>query len=221
MATTAQVKHALGVYAKAHHIAVPVGYSPSVPVWGIGTRKLAWRVSEHLIAHGHHIKQTAVLTPGLVEALLPNSIPDLHIIEVKYRWAYALTRRGGKPLGLVHHNAAASHCTAQDVHAWHLARGWSGIAYMFFIAKGGKVYRGRPEWALGGHTLGGSARLGWCVEGNYDVETMPVAQLKACQSVHRYLHVKYGSLQDVRHGDFPGNSTSCPGAHYPFEKIVA
>jgi hypothetical protein len=220
MATIKQVKHALLVYARAHHIEVPVGYSPAVPVWGLGTRKLAWRVSEHLIKHGHHIKQTATMTDGLVEALLPNSIPDLHIIEVKYKWRYALTRRSGRPLGLVHHNAAASHCTAQDVHRWHLARGWSGIAYEFFIAKDGKVYRGRPEWALGGHTWGGSAWLALCVEGNYDVETMPAAQVNACRSLHKYLHGKYGNLKDIRHRDFPNNSTSCPGAHYPFDKIV-
>lgn len=155
------------------------------------------------------------------DLLFPNAVPSLHIIAKSYRWAHPLTTRSGKPKGIVWHHAAASSCTADQIHQWHLGNGWSGIGYHFFVSKEGKVYRGRPESKLGGHTLNASNWLGVCAEGNYASESMPAAQLKALQGLHRYLHRKYDGIADKKHKDMPGNSTACPGAKYPFAKVIS
>lgn len=138
-----------------------------------------------------------------------------------YKWARPLYHRAGKPLGVVWHNAAATNCTADQIHSWHLANGWSGIAYHFFVEKEGRVIMGRPEWALGGHTLGGSSWLGVCFEGNFDREkVMGKKQLEAGVWLHRYIEKKYGHIRDIKHHDFPQNSTSCPGRYFPYAGIT-
>lgn len=52
---------------------------------------------------------------------------------------------------IILHHAAAVTCTPQQVHQWHLANGWTGIGYHFFVRKDGTVYRGRPEDTVGAH----------------------------------------------------------------------
>ncbi len=179
-------------------------------VWGPAARRNAWRVTKAATGKASTRRKN-------VEAVLwPN---PFHIIEKTYKWNGSLDARSGKPLGTVWHNAAASHCTPDDVHRWHLANGWKGIAYHFFVDKQGKVYRGRPEWALGGHAVGASAWLGVCFEGNFDKEEMGAAQMKAGQRLAKYLHQKY-NRPDKRHKDMPGNSTSCPGKNFPFTTIT-
>jgi len=139
-----------------------------------------------------------------------------------YDWAYQLTTRQGKPQGTVWHNAAATHCTADAIHSWHLQNGWCGIAYHFFVDKEGRIWRGRPENKLGGHALGASSWLGVCCEGNYDREqTMPKAQLLSCIWLHDYINKKYGVMKHVKHRDMPQNATSCPGRFFPWSKIIA
>ena len=145
----------------------------------------------------------------------------MKITPHKYSWARSLYRRNGKPEGVVWHNAAATHCTPDAVHSWHLANGWSGVAYHFLVQKNGIIYQGRPEWALGGHTLGASAWLGVMFEGNYDREKkMPKKQLEAGKWLHAYIEKKYGRIPDRRHKDMPSNSTSCPGRWFPFDAIT-
>jgi len=208
-------KYRMRKYARAHDIEIPKGFRPWVYGWGGAATELLKRIQRHakLGVSGRW--------NGDVQALLfPKSIPTLRIIPKSYRWARTLVNRAGKPSGVVWHHAAASSCTADQIHSWHLSNGWSGFAYSFFVDKEGRVFRGRPEGKLGGHTLGASTWLGVCCEGNFDRENMPDAQLKACQALHCYLHRKYDGLPDRRHRDMPGNSTSCPGKHYPFEKIV-
>ena len=68
----------------------------------------------------------------------------MQINEVAYKWAGQLTRRTATRRIILHHAAAVT-CTPQQVHQWHLANGWTGIGYHFFVRKDGTVYRGRPE----------------------------------------------------------------------------
>ncbi len=145
-----------------------------------------------------------------------------HITERAYKWAHSLYRRNSKPLGVTWHHADCVKCGPDDVHRWHLANGWSGIAYHFFVAKNGTIYQGRPEWALGGHALGCSAKIGICCEGDYEHvdHEMPAKQLAAGRWLHGYLEKKYGAIPDRRHKDEPGNSTGCPGRWFPFAKLT-
>jgi hypothetical protein len=139
------------------------------------------------------------------------------IVPHVWRPLSSYTRRSGKPPGLVFHHAAAYDCTAEDINRWHLARGFNGIGYHFFVSREGVIDRGRPEWAIGSHTSGYNNWLGICAEGNYEIQAMPDAQLKALEALRGYLHRKYGG-KDKRHSDL--NATACPGRNFPWAKLI-
>ena len=116
----------------------------------------------------------------------------MQINEVAYKWAGQLARRTATRRIILHHAAAVT-CTPQQVHQWHLANGWTGIGYHFFVRKEGTVYRGRPEDTVGAHAGNNNYdSLGVCFEGSFDRETMPDAQLRAGQELVAYLKQKYG-----------------------------
>ena len=141
----------------------------------------------------------------------------MKINEVTYKWNGALTRRRSTTRIILHH-AAASKCTAQQIHSWHLANGWAGIGYHFFVRKDGSVYRGRPETVVGAHAGNNNYdSIGICFEGNFMTETMGGAQRKAGQELVQYLKDKYGISKVQRHSDV--NATGCPGTHFPFGEI--
>ena len=141
----------------------------------------------------------------------------MKINEVTYKWNGALTRRRSTTRIILHH-AAASKCTAQQIHSWHLANGWAGIGYHFFVRKDGSVYRGRPETVVGAHAGNNNYdSIGICFEGNFMTETMGGAQRKAGQELVQYLKDKYGISKVQRHSDV--NATGCPGTRFPFKEI--
>ena len=142
----------------------------------------------------------------------------MKINEVTYKWHGALTKRRATTRIILHH-AAASKCTAQQIHSWHLANGWVGIGYHFFVRKDGSVYRGRPEDTVGAHAGNNNYdSIGVCFEGSFDREEMPAAQKQAGMELVAYLKQKYGISTVQRHSDV--NATGCPGGHFPFEAIA-
>jgi N-acetyl-anhydromuramyl-L-alanine amidase AmpD len=141
----------------------------------------------------------------------------MKINEVTYKWNGALTKRRSTTRIILHH-AAASKCTAQQIHSWHLANGWAGIGYHFFVRKDGSVYRGRPETVVGAHAGNNNYdSIGICFEGNFMTETMGGAQRKAGQELVQYLKDKYGISKVQRHSDV--NATGCPGTRFPFKAV--
>ena len=141
----------------------------------------------------------------------------MKIKEVTYKWNGALSKRRSTTRIILHH-AAASKCTAQQIHSWHLANGWVGIGYHFFVRKDGSVYRGRPENSVGAHAGNNNYdSIGICFEGNFMTETMPEAQKRAGQELVQYLKDKYGISTVQKHSDV--NATGCPGTHFPFKEI--
>lgn len=56
--------------------------------------------------------------------------------------------------------------TAEDIHRWHLERGWSGIGYHAVITRDGQIQTGRPDYWQGAHVNGHNAHsLGVCLIG--------------------------------------------------------
>lgn len=111
------------------------------------------------------------------------------------------TRRS-KITAVVLHHAEASRASVEDINRWHMERGWTGIGYHYYIRKDGKVYRGRPEWALGAHAQGANDySIGICCEGSYMTETMPAAQLASLKALIRDIMQRYGALKLLRHKD--------------------
>ena len=142
----------------------------------------------------------------------------MKIIEKTYRWSGTLARRGVTRRIILHHAAAVT-CSADQIHAWHLANGWSGIGYHFFVRKDGTVYRGRPEDTVGAHAGGSNSdSIGVCFEGSFDKEEMPAVQRRAGTELVAYLKKKYGVTTVQRHSDV--NATGCPGTHFPFDAIA-
>lgn len=125
------------------------------------------------------------------------------------------SRRGSTSEIILHH-AEAKSASVEDINRWHLARGWNGIGYHYYIRKDGSVYRGRPEWAIGAHAEPhNSVSIGICCEGSYMTETMPAAQMDSLKALLREVQGRYGGkLRLLRHKDV--NSTDCPGTRFPW-----
>ena len=141
----------------------------------------------------------------------------MHIIEPNLPFK-SLSKRGSTNRIIVHH-AEASRCSAEDIHRWHLANGWSGAGYHFLVRKDGSVYRLRPEWAVGSHASGNNYdSIGICFEGDYMTETMPQTQIWAGRDLIAHLKAKYGIDKVQRHRDVC--DTNCPGDNFPFGEIV-
>ncbi|AVP56063.1 N-acetylmuramoyl-L-alanine amidase (plasmid) [Clostridium tetani] len=125
---------------------------------------------------------------------------------------------GNNPRKIILHHAEAINCSIEDIHTWHLHNGWSGCGYHYFIRKNGSIYKGRPENSLGAHCINyNSISIGICVEGNYMIEHMPLAQKNSLIELIKYLCGKYGIKEIYGHGEL--NSTNCPGTNYPIDEI--
>lgn len=141
----------------------------------------------------------------------------MNIIETNLKFG-AMTNRKSTSRIILHH-AEASHCTAADIHRWHLNNGWAGAGYHFLVRKDGSIYRLRPENKVGSHAKGANSNsIGICFEGAYMTETMPDEQKEAGKELVAYLKEKYGISKVQRHSDvYP---TSCPGTNFPFDEIA-
>lgn len=146
----------------------------------------------------------------------------MNIIEKTYKWAKPLSKRSATDLLILHH-AAATSCTAEDVHLWHVGNGWAGIGYHYLVRKDGTIYRGRPEDTVGAHAYGANSHsIGVCFEGNYEVEqTMPAAQLAAGQALVADIKRRWGITKVIGHKDVAGSTTDCPGKYFPFAEMIS
>ena len=221
MANVQQIKHKMRNYSKEHGLKYAKMNLDS-PVWGIGARRNAYRITKH--ASLMHPVAKASTRRSVLEKMFyppkPKATPSLTILKPTYKWNGAPTLRSGKPKGVVWHHAAGLG-SPMDIHNVHLKIGDRGIAYHFYVRRDGRVYRGRPENTYGAHCLGHNDWLGVCAEGNYDVtKTMPKAQLDSLKALHTYLHKKYAGIPDRKHKDMSGNATACPGRYFPYSSIV-
>lgn len=141
----------------------------------------------------------------------------MNIIETNLQFHGEFTD-GNVPNRIILHHAGAITCTVEQIHQWHLDRGWCGIGYHYFVRKDGSIYKGRPDCAIGAHCLGYNTNsLGVCAEGDFMQESMPEVQKNAIIELVSYLKNKY-SIIDVK-GHKELNSTDCPGNNYPLEVI--
>lgn len=142
----------------------------------------------------------------------------IKVEEPKLTFTGAFTKRANTKFIVLHH-AAASNCTVQDVHRWHLNNGWLGIGYHYFVDKLGKIFRGRPEDVWGAHAEGyNDVSIGICAEGDYTKDTMPKAQLDSLVELSADVYSRYPNAKIVGHYDL--NATLCPGYNYPLDLIT-
>ena len=144
----------------------------------------------------------------------------MKINETALSFRGTLDRRQ-KTARVILHHAAASTCSVEDIHRWHLANGWCGIGYHFLVRKDGSVWRGRPEDTVGAHAYGANGdSLGVCFEGNFETEIMPDAQRRAGAALVADLLARYHLTKGavIRHSEVC--ATACPGRNFPFDAIV-
>lgn len=156
------------------------------------------------------------------------------VINEKYKWRHSAFNNQ-IPDTIVIHHAAARTCTAQDIHKWHLARGWMGIAYHYFIRKDGRIYRGRAEEHTGGGLLGnentGCVQI--CLEGCYEHwivngfdqadKTVPEAQMTALVELCKDIKSRHKIVKVNRHAQYASaikDKKSCPGQFFPWVSFL-
>lgn len=150
----------------------------------------------------------------------------MKIIEESYNWANTNFKKH-KPDTIVIHHAEVAICTAQQVHGWHINRGWKGMAYHYFVRKDGSIFRGRQENQRGGHLLSAENNntLGICLEGNYDKEkVVPEAQIQALIWLCSDIETRWKIKAYRKHADYKSAKNVhklCPGVYFPWDKFIS
>jgi N-acetyl-anhydromuramyl-L-alanine amidase AmpD len=96
---------------------------------------------------------------------------------------------------------------AEDIHRWHLNRGWSGIGYHYVIPITGNIEVGRPHYWHGSHALNNNANsLGVCVIGT---DAYSESQWHLLKVLVTRLMSKYPSAKVIGHNEV--SAKTCPG----------
>lgn len=133
----------------------------------------------------------------------------------------AMTRRDDHATKfiVIHHSEVVSRHSINDVHQWHLNKGWVGCGYHYFINKEGEIYEGRPVWSVGAHLYGHNKdSIGICFEGDFNKEQMNNKQAEAAIMLIAMLSLAYENAKIVRHVDL-AKEKNCPGNNFPFEEM--
>ena len=97
--------------------------------------------------------------------------------------------------------------TAEDIHRWHIQRGWSGIGYHYVIGETGKVENGRPHYWTGSHVKGHNlGSLGICLLGT---DYFTPAQMDSLTDLVFLLKAVYPDAEVCGHRDLDSRKT-CP-----------
>lgn len=114
---------------------------------------------------------------------------------------------------VIHHSASGRDSTTfEDIKRWHLQKGWIDIGYHFITMGDGSFKIGRPETAMGSHSVGFNYNtLGICVTGNFMTEKPSTAQIKTLIQILAALCKRHGLKASDIIGHRDVNNTSCPG----------
>ena len=120
---------------------------------------------------------------------------------------------------IVHHtDSSQASTTIEAVRRWHLALGWSGVGYHFFIDALGRIWQGRPLGVVGAHTYGHNAdalrrtyTIGVALAGNFERERPTAAQLRALVVLGVWLSYTQGFPYHHVKGHRDYLATLCPG----------
>lgn len=135
------------------------------------------------------------------------------INQSNIKWNGSL-KYNNNPQKIIIHNADHPNCSVYDVDRWHKNNGWSGIGYQYFIRKDGTIWTGRPETAVGAHTIdNNSTSIGICLEGAFMKEKPTRLQLNSLSELIADIRNRRGKLPIYGHKDL--NNTNCPGANFP------
>jgi N-acetylmuramoyl-L-alanine amidase len=119
----------------------------------------------------------------------------------------------------------AIHCAAtkpdqdigfQEIHQWHLDKGWAGCGYHYIIRRDGEIEKGRSEEIAGAHVRGFNRNsIGICLIGGISDKGNPAnnftkEQWVSLKRLLKRLSEKYPLAKILGHRDFPGVKKACP-----------
>ncbi|WP_417790767.1 N-acetylmuramoyl-L-alanine amidase [Terasakiella pusilla] len=97
--------------------------------------------------------------------------------------------------------------TAEDIHRWHLDRGWDGIGYHSVIRTDGLVDQGRPHYWIGSHTAKyNGIAIGVCLIGRDEFSD---EQWRSLEGLMLSLTNEFPNAKVVGHRDLNSHKT-CP-----------
>lgn len=100
----------------------------------------------------------------------------------------------------------------RELEQFHLDRGWAGIGYHFVLFRSGRLYEGRPVWAVPAAQEGhNSGTVAIALVGNYEVDDTTRAQRLRAIAAAESLRIRRGVRVMGGHREAPGSSTVCPG----------
>ena len=145
----------------------------------------------------------------------------------RQRWRY-----------IVIHHSASTHGTIEFLQRVHRERQAGdpidAIPYHYVIGNGNGLAMGevasdwRQEWDIWGAHVSGNNSLrnyfgiGICLIGNFELHSVPAEQLAAAVTLTRRLMDKYAipAAHVNGHGLIHGESTRCPGKHFPMGEFL-
>ncbi len=140
----------------------------------------------------------------------------MRIYDTEFSWNGTPDSRKSTKYIIIHHRAGCG--DVKSIHSGHLARGWVGIGYHFYVRRDGSIWRGRPLGSVGAHCENYNiSSVGVCFEGNFETDTITDAQLRAGRELVSYLKTLYPGAEIKKHRDF--GATACPGKNFPFEEL--
>jgi len=112
--------------------------------------------------------------------------------------------------------------TVKDVERWHVAKGWRGIGYNFWVALDGTIYRGRGFNLGAGVENQNDSIMSIGFQGDYhdDPRAMPDTQFNSGIDIIDYIRSNIPSIKKVAgHKHFM--ATACPGKYFPLAEMQA
>lgn len=141
------------------------------------------------------------------------------IQDADLKWAYKPQRMSRPVDYIVLHHAAAETASVEDVHRYHVSKGWAGIGYHYYIRRDGSVWRGRRPEEMGAHCVPVNSRSwGICFEGDFSGQQITTPQFVNGIQLIRQLKSLRPEAQIVPHSAL--DSTSCPGKFFPISAFT-
>lgn len=145
----------------------------------------------------------------------------MNILKPNLQWARPLAPfRLNEIDGIAIHHSEHPTADIAEIHRWHLANGWAGVGYHYFIDKQGRVWEGRGM-NYGAHTADHNSHLfGICFQGDYHAKdkVMPQVQFDAGVETILGLKSKVPTINKVD-GHMAWRPTACPGQYFPLAKM--
>lgn len=112
---------------------------------------------------------------------------------------------------LIEGDAAAEASYMRGIERLHLDRGWVGIGYHFVVMPRGRIFEGRPIWAIGAHAKGHNRdAVGIALAGNFDEERPARAALASLEAIRGRLSPGARPIELLSHRQL--TATACPGS---------